>query len=603
MTATGAGLSLALNTAAASPYPSSAVVLQPCASLNSQRTLQWDSVVGENYSNKKKVFKAFSTSSSSSSSSLGATTGLSLRFPHQQRCKEKRVPLAQASAGKEPLRIMISGAPASGKGTQCELIAAKYGLTHISAGDLLRAEVAAGTDSGNKAQEYMQKGMLVPDEIVVTMVKNKLLEAVDQSGGWLLDGYPRSLSQAEALDALNIRPQLFILLDVPDEVLVQRSVGRRYDPVTGKIYHLMYAPPETPEIAARLTHRLDDTEEKVKLRLQTHKANVAAVTDSYKDVITHVDGDRPKAEVFTEIDKLLSELQEGETNKDSWKGIPTRLNTCPYTSEMRSYFYRDVCEATQKAVEDGHHKLRVQITIPELDPEVDVHRIGTLLELMRELAFTFANDGKRVRVCVQGSMGEGIFSGIPLQLAGVRRMLEVMDWGSYDAKGTFINIGAVGANEVQEEDDMFIITAPQNAVGNCIIDDLKAMVNAAGNRPVIIVNPRLKDVPGSGGVMQTMGRDKRMEFAESFYTCYNFRLLYTSGTLYPILGALRMAYPGPYEVHKRFDTTPGHEEYSVIATFDHEPTRSDIGDALYGRLKKSEVAQTGFWGFFTGLLN
>jgi hypothetical protein len=97
MTATGAGLSLALNTAAASPYPSSAVVLQPCASLNSQRTLQWDSVVGENYSNKKKVFKAFSTSSSSSSSSssLGATTGLSLRFPHQQRCKEKRVPLAQ----------------------------------------------------------------------------------------------------------------------------------------------------------------------------------------------------------------------------------------------------------------------------------------------------------------------------------------------------------------------------------------------------------------------------------------------------------------------------------------------------------------------------
>jgi adenylate kinase len=115
-----------------------------------------------------------------------------------------------------------------------------------------------------------------------------LLEAVDQSGGWLLDGYPRSLSQSMALDALDIRPQLFILLDVPDEILVQRSVGRRYDPVTGKIYHLMYAPPETPEIAARLTQRLDDTEEKVKLRLQTHKANVAAVVESYKDVIKHV---------------------------------------------------------------------------------------------------------------------------------------------------------------------------------------------------------------------------------------------------------------------------------------------------------------------------
>ncbi|CAK9211500.1 unnamed protein product [Sphagnum troendelagicum] len=221
----------------------------------------------------------------------------------------------QALAGKEPLRIMISGAPASGKGTQCELIVAKYGLTHISAGDLLRAEVAAGTDAGNKAQEYMQEGKLVPNEIVVMMVKNALLQAVDQSGGWLLDGYPRSLSQAEALDALGIRPQLFILLDVPDEILVQRSVGRRYDPVTGKIYHLIYAPPETPEIAARLTQRLDDTEEKVKLRLQTHEANVAAVIGSYKDVIKHVDGNRPKAEVFAEIDKLLLELQEGETEE------------------------------------------------------------------------------------------------------------------------------------------------------------------------------------------------------------------------------------------------------------------------------------------------
>ncbi|CAK9212846.1 unnamed protein product [Sphagnum troendelagicum] len=230
----------------------------------------------------------------------------------QKICKNFGV---QALAGKEPLRIMISGAPASGKGTQCELIVAKYGLTHISAGDLLRAEVAAGTDAGNKAQEYMQEGKLVPNEIVVMMVKNALLQAVDQSGGWLLDGYPRSLSQAEALDALGIRPQLFILLDVPDEILVQRSVGRRYDPVTGKIYHLMYAPPETPEIAARLTQRLDDTEEKVKLRLQTHEANVAAVIGSYKDVIKHVDGNRPKAEVFAEIDKLLLELQEGETEE------------------------------------------------------------------------------------------------------------------------------------------------------------------------------------------------------------------------------------------------------------------------------------------------
>jgi len=97
MTATGAGLSLALNIAAASTYPSLVVVFQPCVSLNSQRTLQWDFVVGENYNSKKKIFKAFSTFSSSSSSSfsLGATTRLSLCFPHEQRCKEKQVPLPQ----------------------------------------------------------------------------------------------------------------------------------------------------------------------------------------------------------------------------------------------------------------------------------------------------------------------------------------------------------------------------------------------------------------------------------------------------------------------------------------------------------------------------
>jgi hypothetical protein len=94
MTATGVGLSLAFNIVAASTYPSLAVVLQPCVSLNSQQNLQWDCVVGENYSNKKKIFKAFSTFSSSSSA-LGATTGLSLRFPHQQGCKEKQDPLAQ----------------------------------------------------------------------------------------------------------------------------------------------------------------------------------------------------------------------------------------------------------------------------------------------------------------------------------------------------------------------------------------------------------------------------------------------------------------------------------------------------------------------------
>ncbi|PKI64693.1 hypothetical protein CRG98_014909 [Punica granatum] len=126
-------------------------------------------------------------------------------------------------------------------------------------------------------------------------------------------------------------------------------------------------------------------------------------------------------------------------------------------------------------------------------------------------------------------MGEGALAGMPLQLAGSRKILEFMDWGEYGALGTFIKIGSIGGKEVDEEDDIFILVAPQNAVGNCIIDDLRAMTDAAGPRPVILINPRLK----------TIGRDKRLEYAASFENCYFFRLLYYAGTQYPIMGALR----------------------------------------------------------------
>ncbi|XP_018816172.2 adenylate kinase, chloroplastic isoform X4 [Juglans regia] len=192
--------------------------------------------------------------------------------------------IVAAAKKPEPLKIMISGAPASGKGTQCELITQKYGLVHVAAGDLLRAEVAAGSENGRRAKQFMEKGQLVPDEIVVMMVKERLLRPDAHKNGWLLDGYPRSSSQATALKEFGFEPDLFILLDVAEDTLVERVVGRRLDPVTGKIYHLKYSPPETEEIAARLTQRFDDTEEKVKLRLCTHHQNVEAVLSMYKDI-------------------------------------------------------------------------------------------------------------------------------------------------------------------------------------------------------------------------------------------------------------------------------------------------------------------------------
>ncbi|KAL2503464.1 Adenylate kinase 2 [Abeliophyllum distichum] len=220
-----------------------------------------------------------------------------------------------ASANKaEPLKVMISGAPASGKGTQCELIRRKYDFVHIAAGDLLRAEVAAGTENGRRAKECMEKGQLVPDEIVVMMVKERLLLPDSQEKGWLLDGYPRSSSQANALKEFGFQPDLFILLEVPEEILVDRVVGRRLDPVTGKIYHLKYSPPETQEIAARLTQRFDDTEEKVKLRLLTHNKNVEAVLSMYEDITVKVDGSLCKEDVFAQIDSALRALRkEGQT--------------------------------------------------------------------------------------------------------------------------------------------------------------------------------------------------------------------------------------------------------------------------------------------------
>ncbi|CAK9168322.1 unnamed protein product [Ilex paraguariensis] len=208
----------------------------------------------------------------------------------------------------EPLKIMISGAPASGKGTQCELITKKYELVHIAPGDLLRAEVAAGTENGRCAKEYMENGQLVPDEIVVMMVKDRLLQSDAQEKGWLLDGYPRSSSQATVLKEFGFQPDLFILLEVSEEILVERVVGRRLDPVTGRIYHLKYSPPETEEIAARLTQRFDDTEEKVKLRLCTHHQNVEAVLSLYEDITVKVNGSASKHVVFAQIDSTMTKL-------------------------------------------------------------------------------------------------------------------------------------------------------------------------------------------------------------------------------------------------------------------------------------------------------
>lgn len=205
------------------------------------------------------------------------------------------------------MRVMIMGAPAAGKGTQCEKIVQKHNLVHISVGDLLRAEVAASTPAGKQAREYMESGRLVPNEVVVDMVKNRLAQPDAVESGWLLDGYPRSAEQAEAIEQASIRPDLFLLINVPDELLVERIVGRRSDPETGAIYHLTFRPPPE-DVLHRLVQRSDDTEEMAVNRLQTYHNNVNSVLDFYRDILVEVDGTRDMDSVFVDIEAALDSI-------------------------------------------------------------------------------------------------------------------------------------------------------------------------------------------------------------------------------------------------------------------------------------------------------
>lgn len=210
---------------------------------------------------------------------------------------------------KRPLRIVIAGPPASGKGTQCEFIRDHYGVAHISTGDALRAAAHAGTELGQIAKEYMDQGKLVPNDLIISLVKELLNSDEVKQKGWLLDGFPRTKEQAEALAAAGIEPDVVLVLNVPDEKLVDRVVGRRLDPVTSKIYHLTTNPPENDEIRARLIQRDDDTAEKIIVRVQAFHANMSDISAHYNTKMVAVDGDRDKNEVFKSVKEAVDNVQ------------------------------------------------------------------------------------------------------------------------------------------------------------------------------------------------------------------------------------------------------------------------------------------------------
>ena len=141
----------------------------------------------------------------------------------------------------------------------------------------------------------------MPDEVIIGVVKKRLAAPDCEEKGWLLDGFPRTKTQADALKTLGVMPSAFVLLNVPDEMLVERVVGRRTDPETGKIYHLKYSPPPPEVPMERLLHRSDDTEEKVKVRVKAFHEHCEAVSGCYKDVFVQVDGTQKKEAVFAAI--------------------------------------------------------------------------------------------------------------------------------------------------------------------------------------------------------------------------------------------------------------------------------------------------------------
>ena len=212
------------------------------------------------------------------------------------------------------MKIIMLGAPGAGKGTQAKQIADKYAIPHISTGDIFRANLKAGTELGKKAKEYMDQGLLVPDELTCDLVMDRIGQD-DCKNGFVLDGFPRTIPQAEALDAaltkINQKMDYAIDVDVPDENIVNRMSGRRACLNCGATYHIVSIPTKVEGVCDRcgspVVLRDDDQPETVKKRLDVYHEQTQPLIDYYKeqDILRTVDGTQPMEDVFGAIVEIL----------------------------------------------------------------------------------------------------------------------------------------------------------------------------------------------------------------------------------------------------------------------------------------------------------
>jgi adenylate kinase len=199
-----------------------------------------------------------------------------LRLPH--------LPTAKNTTPRNPMRLILLGAPGAGKGTQATFICQRFGIPQISTGDMLRAAVKAGTPLGVAAKKVMDAGGLVSDDIIIGLVKERITQA-DCANGFLFDGFPRTIPQADAMKAAGVKLDVVLEIDVPDAAIVERMSGRRSHQPSGRTYHVKFNPPKVAGLddvtGEPLIQRDDDKEETVKKRLQVYQSQTRPLVDYY----------------------------------------------------------------------------------------------------------------------------------------------------------------------------------------------------------------------------------------------------------------------------------------------------------------------------------